>query len=163
MLAIHLQRDLSTAGFNPNKQTHCTPLLATAIRQRLEAGSGGAPGGDGGAAGAAADGAAARHHPLLLRLLASELGCGPESIVDFDLNVVDTQPGVIGGAPPPPESLALGEPPPAWGQLLLPHPPNQPSTAFGPAACAPAPGCCGPQPLQPWGLSLPLACWLVPR
>ena len=109
MLAIHLQRDLSTAGFNPNKQTQCTPLLATgtaAIKQQLEGGGGGGGGvateGAAAAAGAAppAEGSqlAARHHPLLLRLLAAELGCAPGDIVDFDLNVIDTQPGVIGGA-----------------------------------------------------------------
>ena len=114
-----LQRDLSTAGFNPNKQTQCTPLLATSIKQKLEggpsapaaaapaaaaAGEAGAPTADGGAAPApaaaaagSAEGAAARHHPLLLRLLAKELGCAAEDIVDFELNVIDTQPGVIGG------------------------------------------------------------------
>lgn len=116
-----MQRDLSTAGFNPNKQTQCTPLLATSIKQKLEAGSGpaaapaaaapaapaggeaAAPAADGGAAAAAApaagsaEGASARHHPLLLRLLAKELGCAADDIVDFELNVIDTQPGVIGG------------------------------------------------------------------
>lgn len=113
MLAIHLQRDLSTAGFNPNKQTQCTPLLATSIKQRLEGGSaaaaaaaaegaapaaeGGAVAGAGAAAAGGAEGAGGRHHPLLLRLLSKELGCAPEDIVDFELNVVDTQPGVIGG------------------------------------------------------------------
>jgi hypothetical protein len=30
MLAIHLQRELAEKGFNPNKQTQCTPLLAAA-------------------------------------------------------------------------------------------------------------------------------------
>lgn len=83
-------------------QTQCTPLLATSIRQKLEGGAGEGAG-EGGNGAAAADGAlaAARHHPLLLRLLAKELGCGPEDIVDFDLNVVDTQPGVIGGGRAP--------------------------------------------------------------
>ena len=37
------------------------------------------------------------HHPVLLALLAKELGCSPADIVDFELNVCDTQPGVIGG------------------------------------------------------------------
>ena len=37
------------------------------------------------------------HHPLLLTLLAKELGVDAASIVDFELNVCDTQPGVIGG------------------------------------------------------------------
>ncbi|KAI3434924.1 hypothetical protein D9Q98_002978 [Chlorella vulgaris] len=99
MLAIHLQRDLSTAGFNPNKQTQCTPLLATSISKKLSA----APAGDGVApaaavAAAAGDqGLAARHHPLLLRLLSKELGCEVDDIVDFELNVIDTQAGVVGG------------------------------------------------------------------
>jgi aspartyl aminopeptidase len=121
MLAIHLQRDLSTAGFNPNKQTQCTPLLASSIKSKLEGGAAGAPaaaaaraatGGAEGAAGAGPDSAspgaaagsegvgasaATRHHPLLLRLLAKELGCAVEDIVDFELNVIDTQAGVIGG------------------------------------------------------------------
>lgn len=39
-----------------------------------------------------------RHHPWLLHILAKELGVRPEDIVDFDLNVIDTQAGVIGGA-----------------------------------------------------------------
>lgn len=39
------------------------------------------------------------HHPALLRLLASELKCSTSDIVDFELSVCDTQPGVIGGEP----------------------------------------------------------------
>lgn len=38
-----------------------------------------------------------KHHSLLLELLAAELGAAPEQIVDFELNVCDTQAGVIGG------------------------------------------------------------------
>ena len=123
MLAIHLQRDLSTAGFNPNKQTQCTPLLASSIKSKLEGSSGaaGAPAAPaegaaaaGGAPAAAAEGggasAAARHHPLLLRLLAKELGCAVDDIVDFELNVIDTQAGVIGGA-----CVLLGARGCAWG------------------------------------------------
>ena len=37
------------------------------------------------------------HHPALLAALASELRCKPSAIVDLELNVCDTQPGVIGG------------------------------------------------------------------
>ena len=40
MLAIHLNRDIGTEGFKPNKQTHCVPVLATAIRKSM-AGSAG--------------------------------------------------------------------------------------------------------------------------
>jgi hypothetical protein len=39
-----------------------------------------------------------KHHPLLLSLLAEELGCGVGDIVDFELNLCDVQPGVVGGA-----------------------------------------------------------------
>ena len=41
---------------------------------------------------------AEKHHALLLRLLADELGAEPADIVDFELNVCDTHAGVIGGA-----------------------------------------------------------------
>lgn len=38
------------------------------------------------------------HHPLLLAVLADELGCAVSSIVDFELNVCDTQPSTVAGA-----------------------------------------------------------------
>ena len=53
-------------------------------------------------ADAAAGEDAGKHHPALLRVLGQTLGLDPSAIVDFDLNVCDTQPGTIGG-----ESLAL--------------------------------------------------------
>ena len=100
MLAIHLQRDLSTAGFNPNKQTQCTPLFSLAAPPAAPAkDAAAAAGGASGSAAAEADGGAgARHHALLLSLLAKELGCAAGDIVDFELSVVDTQPGTLGGA-----------------------------------------------------------------
>ncbi|GMH35827.1 hypothetical protein BSKO_03695 [Bryopsis sp. KO-2023] len=85
MLAIHLSRNLYSEGFKPNHQTHLAPMLATAVKTQVEKkGSSGEE--------------ESRHHPLLLDILAEELGCLPEAIVDFELNVCDTQPGVIGGA-----------------------------------------------------------------
>lgn len=80
-LAIHLDREISTNGFKPNTETNFAPILATAIRGELET---------------TTEGAA--HHALLLSVLAEELGCKPDDIADFELNVCDTQPSVIGGA-----------------------------------------------------------------
>lgn len=42
----------------------------------------------------------ARHHPALIKAIAGALKVQPTDIVDFDLNVCDTQPGVIGGESP---------------------------------------------------------------
>ena len=82
-LAIHLDREISTNGFKPNTETNFAPILATAIKGELEE----KVANDGGA-----------HHALLLAVLAEELGCAPGDIADFELNVCDTQPSVIGGA-----------------------------------------------------------------
>jgi len=82
-LAIHLDRTVNTEGFKPNAETHLAPILATSIKAAL---TGEAEKDDG------------EHHPLLLKLLADELKCSPEDIVDFELNVCDTQPSAIGGA-----------------------------------------------------------------
>ncbi|KAG2490499.1 hypothetical protein HYH03_011122 [Edaphochlamys debaryana] len=88
MLAIHLQRDIHTAGFKPNLQSNFAPMLATQVKTQLLAPAHGAAGAP----------AASKHQPLLLEMLASELGVSPEAIVDFELHVCDVQPGVLGGA-----------------------------------------------------------------
>ena len=87
-LAIHLTKGEERSAFKPNLQQHFYPILATQIKEsRLLAGEGGEP-----------DGAAKRHSPLLLRLVADELQCPAEAILDFDLQLCDTQPSAIGGA-----------------------------------------------------------------
>ena len=48
--------------------------------------------------GAAPGAANERHGTTLLSLVASQLGCKVEDIMDLELNICDTQPGVIGGA-----------------------------------------------------------------
>ncbi|CAI5470885.1 unnamed protein product [Closterium sp. Yama58-4] len=102
-LAIHLDREVNTSGFKPNTQTHLLPVLATAIKEELNRP---APASEtGGKEGEAKekskgkkDESAERHHPLLLQLLASELGCSPSAIADFDLQLCDTHPSAIAGA-----------------------------------------------------------------
>lgn len=89
MLAIHLNRDINSAGFKPNLQKEATPVFASAIKAQL---GGEAP--DKGS-GLSAD-AAGRHHPMLLQMLAEQVGCSAADIVDFELNVCDTQPGADG-------------------------------------------------------------------
>lgn len=110
MLAIHLQRDIHTAGFKPNLQSNFSPLLATAVKTQLltpepaaaAAASTSAPPGAAAAAPTGPSGealpAGPKHHPLLLGLLAAELGIPVSDIVDFELHVCDVQPGVLGGA-----------------------------------------------------------------
>ena len=38
---------------------------------------------------------------MLVKVIAEQLQCSPSAIVDFELNVCDTQAGVIGGEPLP--------------------------------------------------------------
>ncbi|GLJ23635.1 hypothetical protein SUGI_0447640 [Cryptomeria japonica] len=106
-LAIHLDRG-SNDGFKVNTQSHLLPVLATAIKaevnrqgdsnekcmtttngdQKSEKDQKAAEGGDSDIK---------KHHLLLLELLASKLGCKPEEICDFELQLCDTQPSVVAG------------------------------------------------------------------
>ena len=82
-LAIHLNRGVNDEGFKFNKEEQLVPIISTAIKDNLEA----------------VDSAAGKdHHPVLLNILAKEIGCKPEQIEYFDLSLCDTQPAVIGGA-----------------------------------------------------------------
>ncbi|KAL6076631.1 Aspartyl aminopeptidase [Balamuthia mandrillaris] len=121
-LAIHLTSAEERSGFNPNKQTHLGyPILATAIqkcflsplslscffvlllfvlrrasitshlpscshKQNSQLSSSGGVEGK------------KKHHPILLQLLAKEMGVEASQICDFDLSVCDTQPSCVGGA-----------------------------------------------------------------
>eukprot|EP01018_Ginkgo_biloba_P033117 Gb_00805 [translate_table: standard] len=113
-LAIHLDRSVND-GFKVNPQTHLVPVLATAIKAEVNKvsvmndkctsecnGDGGVyveqkqgqekKEADGG------DSESLQHHLLLLQLVASRLGCEPEEICDFELQLCDTQPSLIAGA-----------------------------------------------------------------
>jgi len=97
-LAIHLNREVNTAGFKFNTQTHLLPVIATAVATQL--GSKAAPQA---ASAAASESAPAQtmsdfHHPVLVQIVAAELGVAPEDVRDFELSLCDTQPSAIGGA-----------------------------------------------------------------
>ena len=116
MLAIHLQRDIHSAGFKPNLQTNFAPVLATAAKAQLDksaavaaAAVAAAKGSAASSSGAAAPGAGAgaglnsnstptvaKHHQLLLDMVAKQLGVTAEDIVDFELHLCDIQPGRCG-------------------------------------------------------------------
>uniref|UniRef100_A0AAY4EZV0 aspartyl aminopeptidase n=1 Tax=Denticeps clupeoides TaxID=299321 RepID=A0AAY4EZV0_9TELE len=80
-LAIHLQRDINDS-FGPNKENHLVPLLATAVQEELETGT--SSSGD-------------KHHTPLVQVLCGELGVEPDTLLDFELCLADTQPGALGG------------------------------------------------------------------
>ena len=88
MLAIHLQRELADKGFAPNKAQHVVPVLASAAAAEL----------NGAKPDASASGPTPKHHAPLLAAVAAAAGVDPASIADFDLNLCDTQAGVVGGA-----------------------------------------------------------------
>eukprot|EP00270_Netrium_digitus_P019272 TRINITY_DN7572_c0_g1_i2.p1 TRINITY_DN7572_c0_g1~~TRINITY_DN7572_c0_g1_i2.p1 ORF type:complete len:519 (-),score=152.10 TRINITY_DN7572_c0_g1_i2:312-1826(-) len=106
-LAIHLDREVNSAGFKFNTQTHLGPVLATAVKAELLK-----PSSDTSETAAAAAGKdkdqqqesnskldkGPPHHSLLLELLAEELGCQVEDIREVELCVCDTQPGTLAGA-----------------------------------------------------------------
>ncbi|KAH9536021.1 hypothetical protein CY35_17G083900 [Sphagnum magellanicum] len=96
-LAIHLDRTVNTEGFLPNLETHLAPVLATQIKSELLASKSETTSQTEGANGAMYS-AKKAHHPLLLQILAEELNCTVEEILDFELSVCDTQPSCIGGA-----------------------------------------------------------------
>lgn len=83
-LAIHLNREIYDKGFKINKETHCVPILATEIKNKLEA-------------PAHSEDKDAEHHSVMLELVANELNTPVESIKDFELCLYDTQPAALSG------------------------------------------------------------------
>ncbi|GMN56792.1 hypothetical protein TIFTF001_025911 [Ficus carica] len=102
-LAIHLDRNVND-GFKVNTQTHLLPVLATSIKAELnkvvaengEVESEAQTDGKKSKEKTTSDNS--KHHSLLLQLLASQLGCKPDDICDFELQACDTQPSTVAGA-----------------------------------------------------------------
>jgi len=96
-LAIHLSVADERSSFAPNLQSHFPPILATKIKEALWKPTV-APAVGAAAEGAAAAGCEGRHTPLLMHIVASSLGVAPADIVDFELQLADTQPSAVIGA-----------------------------------------------------------------
>ena len=89
-LAIHLDRETNNK-FSPNKETHLVPILATTIHEKLNSPS----------VPKESENTVRqvdKHHSVLIDLICKEIHCTPEEIVDLELQLVDTQPAVLGGA-----------------------------------------------------------------
>jgi len=80
-LCIHLQSAEERKAFGPNKETNIVPIIGL-VESNLNAES---------------NSTDDRHSPVLLNLLAQELGCEPSQIRDLELTLTDTQPGAVWG------------------------------------------------------------------
>jgi len=96
-LAIHLNREVNTAGFKFNLQTQLLPVLATAVATQLGNKAAPLPTGTG-PEPSPTQTMSDFHHPVLVQMVAAELGVRPEDVRDFELALCDTQPSAIGGA-----------------------------------------------------------------
>lgn len=102
-LAIHLNREVNSKGFEVNSQSHLPPVLASTLKLELNKPSpAAAPTPANAPANTPKLGCSQdleeRHPPRLLRLVADSLGCSPQDIADFDLQLCDTQAAALGGA-----------------------------------------------------------------
>ncbi|KAF8365086.1 hypothetical protein HHK36_032910 [Tetracentron sinense] len=91
-------------GFKVNTQSHLVPVLGTSVKAELNkvvAETGPAEGGgksDGKKFNEKRSTENTKHHSLLLQLLATQAGCEPDDICDFELQACDTQPSIVAGA-----------------------------------------------------------------
>jgi aspartyl aminopeptidase len=99
-LAIHLVSEADRKAFAVNKEDHLSPILAGKIEEALT----GADEKDGSDdknekdKTTKKDGWIEHQEPLLVQLLADELGVNTTDIVDFELNMFDVQKAALGGA-----------------------------------------------------------------
>lgn len=88
-LAIHLQTAKEREAFAVNKEDDLSPILAMAVKDSL---TGGSTDDD-----STKDEWQKNQEPILLEMLAVELGVAIEDIVDFELNLFDVQTASLGG------------------------------------------------------------------
>ena len=91
-LAIHLQTAKEREAFKVNKEDHLSPILAGKIEDALNEKAT-----DEKENKPTKDGWTEHQEPLLVQLLASELGVETSDIVDFELNLFDIQKAALGG------------------------------------------------------------------
>ncbi|XP_020570830.1 probable aspartyl aminopeptidase [Phalaenopsis equestris] len=102
-LAIHLDRGVMD-GFKVNTQGHLVPVIATSVKAELQK-----LGEQNGPIDTKVktDGIEShdkksidnrKHHSVFLQLIADNACCKPDEICDFELQLCDTQPSIIGGA-----------------------------------------------------------------
>lgn len=99
-LAIHLDRGVND-GFKVNTQSHLVPVLATSIKaelQKLVEENGATEASSGKEKNEKKNADKQKHHTILLQLIADKACCKPDEICDFELQICDTQPSLIGGA-----------------------------------------------------------------
>lgn len=97
-LAIHLQTAKEREAFKINKEDHLVPILSTVVEKVLTVGD------DAGGivdekevTKVVKDGWTEYQEPLLLKMIAIELGVNVENIMDFELNLFDVQQASLGG------------------------------------------------------------------
>lgn len=102
-LAIHLQTAEERKAFVVNKEDHLSPILAGKIEDALNAPKESSTDEDGDDSKgnstdqSTKDGWTEYQEPLLVQLLAGELGVETTDIVDFELNMFDIQKAALGG------------------------------------------------------------------
>lgn len=99
-LAIHLQSAEDRKAFAVNKEDHLSPILAGKIEEALTGGDTKNDDGDSEEKGKDTpnkDGWTEYQEPLLVQLLAEELGVETSDIVDFELSMFDIQKAALGG------------------------------------------------------------------
>jgi aspartyl aminopeptidase len=99
-LCIHLQSAEERAGFSVNKEDHTRPIVATSNKDTKDAAKAMDANKDleqGAVEQINGDKWSEGQEPLLLQMVADELGIQVHQIADFDLSLYDTQAAAIGG------------------------------------------------------------------